>query len=483
MEAIQHIDVLSPLRRNSKPRSGLENSLSRSNSRQVAASVVRSESPITVQDIPKDSRNVVIFGESGVGKSSVINAIAGQKVARTSSTAVGCTFRWSRQEVRIGEFSVGIWDTAGLDEGTYGTVPAAKAEENLKRLLKELGASNGIDLLVYCVRGTRVRRALLKNYSIFYSAICRKKVPIVLVITGLENHEGEMENWWKSNESEFTKLKMRFEDHACVTTLDPDIAPSERLRQRCIDSRNDLRQLIVDNCSAERWADVDVGTWVKATLVDVRSAVKREGQVSPTIPKVVLYDITKQDYRYTEGMSGDGLLEGWTAKARKDTFHVYRIHDPEPGPDTMKKISKRGADLLIFCADLNSDRDSVQFHFECFQNSFSGDLTPLVVVVSGADTREIAKQWWTTNHLATTRRSQRTSYIAHLPDAYTNDANARQATEKLQEVIKRHCLDNDDTHGTSPWCTRLGGRRVSSLWDQSQEHDDLLTRTKVWISG
>jgi hypothetical protein len=84
-------------------------------------------------------------------------------------------------------------------------VPAAKADENLKSLLHELMSprSDGIGLLVYCVRGMRARRALIRNYDLFNSAICRKKVSIV-VVTRLEN-EPDMESWWGANGKEFTQ--------------------------------------------------------------------------------------------------------------------------------------------------------------------------------------------------------------------------------------------------------------------------------------
>ncbi|OAX32309.1 hypothetical protein K503DRAFT_727146, partial [Rhizopogon vinicolor AM-OR11-026] len=120
------------------------------------------------------ARNIVIFGEAGSGKSSVVNVIAQNQVAATSGSAAGCTFRYERHEVEISGENFVLFDTVGLDEGTTGN-----------GLLRELTSpkSDGISLLVYCVRGVRVSRALLRNYNLFYSAICRKKVPIVVVVT------------------------------------------------------------------------------------------------------------------------------------------------------------------------------------------------------------------------------------------------------------------------------------------------------------
>jgi len=94
---------------------------------------------------------------------------------------------------------------------------------SLKLLLLDLSKASGIDLLIYCVRGTRIRTALLTNYNLFYSAICRKKVPICLVVTGLENQEGNMDTWWLKNERQFSTLQMYFDNYACVTTLESSV--------------------------------------------------------------------------------------------------------------------------------------------------------------------------------------------------------------------------------------------------------------------
>ncbi|KAH7913272.1 P-loop containing nucleoside triphosphate hydrolase protein [Hygrophoropsis aurantiaca] len=240
---------------------------------------------------PKALRNIVIFGESGVGKSSLINACAGESVAQTSSGASGCTFEYSRYEITIGNETFGIWDTIGLDEGSYGRVPATQAEDNLKKLLHDLAKASGVDLLVYCVRGARMRKALQRNYTLFHSAICRKKVPIALVVTGLENHEGDMESWWKDNGHEFQKLNMHFCGHACVTTLNQAVVPSSLLRTRCEHSRDTIRRLIADSVHAKEWRAAE-RTWMDAVMADVRGMLGPGEEGEDRFPNLILCDIT-----------------------------------------------------------------------------------------------------------------------------------------------------------------------------------------------
>ena len=196
------------------------------------------------------ARNIVI-GESGSGKNSVINAITQAQRAETSSSAAGCTFCYQKHEVEISGENYILFDTVGLDEGTGGTVPAAEAEAKLKSLLRGLMSprSDGIGLLVYCVgcgKDSGRISSLVRNYSRVYSTICRKKVPIVVVATGLESYEPNMESWWSANKDKFAECGMDFKDHACVTTLgDSSITESERLR--IAESRQSLRTLIVKN--------------------------------------------------------------------------------------------------------------------------------------------------------------------------------------------------------------------------------------------
>ncbi|KAF7978163.1 hypothetical protein HWV62_1346 [Athelia sp. TMB] len=158
--------------------------------------------------------NVVVFGETGVGKSSVINMIAGRNIAKVSNTARGCTFQSTSYDVSIGGSRFRLWDTAGMNENEKGSVAAKDAIISLYKLMDSLEA--GIGLLVYCIRG-RIKETTVQNYRLFYEGICLQEVPIVLVINALELEEPNMNSWWFRNEPAFTKQGMEFDGHACVT--------------------------------------------------------------------------------------------------------------------------------------------------------------------------------------------------------------------------------------------------------------------------
>ena len=169
----------------------------------------------TCTDAPPTSPpiNIIVFGESGVGKSSVINMLMGEPVAAVSNQAVGCTYEINEFRATIAGQEVILHDTPGLNEAEAGTVPPEQAVHNLRSLAKKLGT---VSLLMYCIRGIRFRKIVAINYNIFHDTIrgSDREVPVLLVITGLENEEN-MENWWKTNQADF--VGMKFCGHACIT--------------------------------------------------------------------------------------------------------------------------------------------------------------------------------------------------------------------------------------------------------------------------
>ncbi|KZP12316.1 hypothetical protein FIBSPDRAFT_164445 [Athelia psychrophila] len=164
-----------------------------------------------IPDVP----NVVIFGQTGAGKSSVINLVAGDVVAEVDSRAMGCTFQCQSYEVEINDAKLRLWDTVGLNEGVTGRVPAKDAIVALYKLLE--GLTDGVSLLVYCVRAPRITDITIKNYEMFYKGFAKKAIPIVLLVTGLEMEEPNMASWWAKNSNAFERQEMQFRDQGCIT--------------------------------------------------------------------------------------------------------------------------------------------------------------------------------------------------------------------------------------------------------------------------
>ena len=177
--------------------------------------------PLTNEPRPIQRRaNVVLFGEMGAGKSSVVNLILGldHDVARTSSGASSCTLDARPYDVTIQGQDFRIFDTVGLNEPQSLRDPDCLigAINKAYRLVRYLSDTGGINLLVFCIRRGRITANMQQNYLLFHDFLCHKKVPIALVITHLE-HEENMEDWWLYNRSHFAECGIHTVGHACIT--------------------------------------------------------------------------------------------------------------------------------------------------------------------------------------------------------------------------------------------------------------------------
>jgi len=170
--------------------------------------------------------NIILFGETGAGKSSIVNMLAGYNVAKISSKAEGCTFKWDRYPVEISGKHYNIFDTAGLDEGEEGTMPAEDAVVQLYQLITNV--ENGISLIVFVMRGPRIKEAAHRNWRLFYEIFCRQKVNGSIIITGLEQEE-DMDDWWPENKGHFYSYGMRPFGAAGITAT-----PGKLKGSRCI---------------------------------------------------------------------------------------------------------------------------------------------------------------------------------------------------------------------------------------------------------
>ena len=196
---------------------------------------------MTTQMVHK-SINVILFGETGVGKSSVVNLIAGRTVAEVSLDVEGCTMHSKEYRFDVGSMRVSIWDTSGLEEpemGVHGYVPAV---EKAWLLIKQLREAGGVDLLLFCIRGNRITMTTQSNYRLFYEVLCGQQVPIALVITHLER-EVNMEDWWDRNKKSIERYGIKCAGHACVTGIPDNRGPEGKYGR----SRKAVHELLMQH--------------------------------------------------------------------------------------------------------------------------------------------------------------------------------------------------------------------------------------------
>ncbi|KAF7975259.1 hypothetical protein HWV62_10132 [Athelia sp. TMB] len=261
----------------------------------------KNSKPVLV-DIP-DVKNVIIFGQTGAGKSSVINLVAGETIAEVDSRALGCTFQCQAYELEIDDAKIRLWDTVGLNEGVTGKVPAKDAIIALYKLLD--GLADGVSLLVYCVRAPRITEMTVKNYEMFYKGFCKEKIPIVLLVTGLEMEEPFMASWWPKNGHAFERQDMHFRDQGCITATKGKYKNGIwTYGQEYEDSQVVARQLIKKYSFGQPWKlpKAQMVTWFFKRTFNLFAGVFG---VSPYVLCQVLYEVLKDH----GGMSSEEAMK------------------------------------------------------------------------------------------------------------------------------------------------------------------------------
>ncbi|KAI9572097.1 P-loop containing nucleoside triphosphate hydrolase protein [Boletus coccyginus] len=214
------------------------------------------------------AQNIVIFGETGSGKSSLVNLIVGQNVAATSYGTDGCTLDSTLYETDVGEYHLRIYDTVGLNEPQLGAEHYLAAIEKAHRLITALNNAGGVHLLVFCVRGGRITATTQHNYRLFYEFLCCRLVPVALVITNLES-ETPMERWWQRNSREFTRFGINVIAHACVTCTP---GYGNMYADKYEGSKTTISDLLI-KCATQHAYTIETRTWFTNFSIYLRQLV------------------------------------------------------------------------------------------------------------------------------------------------------------------------------------------------------------------
>ena len=129
-----------------------------------------------------DKGNILVIGDSGVGKSTLINAVLGEEIAESGFGEKGTTKELKVYESDVLDFR--IIDTVGFEPSFFKRMGAINAVKKWsKNAIKEGKENSDINVIWFCVEGTSSKlfpeaiKSLSKATSIYPS------VPIIVVIT------------------------------------------------------------------------------------------------------------------------------------------------------------------------------------------------------------------------------------------------------------------------------------------------------------
>ncbi|KAH0827563.1 P-loop containing nucleoside triphosphate hydrolase protein [Lanmaoa asiatica] len=218
---------------------------------------------------PERPFRAILFGEAGVGKSSVVNLIVGHPVAPVSSDIGSCTLDSRSYKINTGLHQFLVWDTVGFNGTQIGHDVCREAIQNAVNLIHDLHEQGGVDLLLFCKKGGRLSSSELNNFRLFQEFLCEGQIPIAFIITQLESHN-PMEKWWGANGEGLLKacnLKTSaVVGHACITSLASDDPDDHRHHNKLSLSRELVQVMLEDSISYGSAFSKDEGTWVMSFL-------------------------------------------------------------------------------------------------------------------------------------------------------------------------------------------------------------------------
>jgi GTP-binding protein EngB required for normal cell division len=183
------------------------------------------------------AKRILVVGQTGVGKSSVINLLIGSNEAKISDSGVGCTFNYQVYESTDEYDTFHLIDTVGLNEASDGKVSAKRAMKMLTLFLKN--NQEGINCLLFIMQKGRITDSFEKNYKLFSEDLLLGKVPTILCITHCENDE-PMDKWLHNASNRNAILQYGFKAVICGTSIEPTgrfASEHEKLR---VDTRKQL---------------------------------------------------------------------------------------------------------------------------------------------------------------------------------------------------------------------------------------------------
>ncbi|KAF8440370.1 P-loop containing nucleoside triphosphate hydrolase protein [Boletus edulis BED1] len=145
------------------------------------------------------TKHVALVGVTGVGKSTLVNVLAGSNRANVTNDVMPCTAQPDCYDIEKEGVRYTLWDTRGLNEASQqgGASPIARffrflravpeADRELQRFLR--GKNPRISLILFCIEAEKIQvDAQWKNYDKIYVKFCKRKIKVAVVVTRMDSN-------------------------------------------------------------------------------------------------------------------------------------------------------------------------------------------------------------------------------------------------------------------------------------------------------
>ena len=134
------------------------------------------------------SFNIIIIGNTGVGKSTLLNTVLKEKLAKTDlcdACTMGAPKPYESQKAK----GIRIWDSRGIENGKYNLDTAFNDIKNtIESLIKKNDPDKFIHCIWYCICSNRFTEEELNNLEKCYDSYI-EKLPIIVVFTQSHNQK------------------------------------------------------------------------------------------------------------------------------------------------------------------------------------------------------------------------------------------------------------------------------------------------------
>jgi len=146
--------------------------------------------------------NIIILGNTGVGKSTLLNTVLKEKLAKTDF-GDACTMGVPKPYESEKAKGIRIWDSRGIENGKYNLeITFNDVKNTIESLIKENNPDKFIHCIWYCIRSNRFTEEEADNLKNCYHSYI-EKLPIIVVFTQSENQ--------KETDKMIEKVKIKLE--------------------------------------------------------------------------------------------------------------------------------------------------------------------------------------------------------------------------------------------------------------------------------